>query len=262
MSFIDQLRETTPEVSEATREEIKHQNVDGQPGNVVADPSPVNATLPDALSLAEELQQVILRATTWANLETALERAQAAYQAGELDAEEVEGLARIAQQEAQTLPENAEELRLSHLFDENPIRRVYSRVLGDTVILAADGVELPADLEGVVYRASELRQIPGWSPEQVKKIHTTKKEVDGEVVQIPRGAGGEAEGQRIPAEVLIDAETPDICRCCGRVNWWTKPSGQRVCGVCHPEPRPSPNGELGRIRITFDAARATFKDNQ
>ena len=55
-----------------------------------------------------------------------------------------------------------------------------------------------------------------------------------------RPAGQTAqEGHRQPkkAEGLKDAKTPAACRCCGRSAWWTKASGQRVCGVCHPEPR-------------------------
>jgi hypothetical protein len=28
----------------------------------------------------------------------------------------------------------------------------------------------------------------------------------------------------------------DTCPCCGKAQWWTKSSGQQVCGICHPNP--------------------------
>ncbi|MEW6751474.1 MAG: hypothetical protein AB1505_10935 [Candidatus Latescibacterota bacterium] len=29
---------------------------------------------------------------------------------------------------------------------------------------------------------------------------------------------------------------PDACPCCGRSAWWRKPTGERMCGTCHPDP--------------------------
>ena len=162
----------TPELRERLREHkaglLTHLR------NPDADERPVN--------LAVELEQAIRQAQSWRELETALERTQTAYKAGDLDTEAVERLATQAAQEAQAMPEQTDDLRLSHLFDEAPIRRVHSKILNEVVVFAADGVELPADLEGVVYRASELRQMPGRSPEQVRAIHQVKREFDGELI--------------------------------------------------------------------------------
>ena len=38
-------------------------------------------------------------------------------------------------------------------------------------------------------------------------------------------------------DLLAKKPAAEVCRCCGKVAWWTKASGQRVCGVCHPDPR-------------------------
>ena len=39
------------------------------------------------------------------------------------------------------------------------------------------------------------------------------------------------------ADLLAQTPAAERCRCCGKAAWWTKDSGQRVCGVCHPDPR-------------------------
>lgn len=146
-----------------------------------------------------DLHQRIQQATTWTDLEAVLNDAQQQYEAGELTVDQVEELAQIAQQEALTLPEGADQLRLSDLFSETPIRQVYSKVLDEVVLFVADGVDVPADLEGVVYRASELRRMPGRSPEQVRAIHTTKKTFDGQLDH-------PGEDAILPAEELLAGE--------------------------------------------------------
>ena len=134
---------------------------------------------------ADEFHQVVQQAKSWEDRGAILDRVQAAFDAGHIDQEVAEDLALQTANQSRQLPERgpaAGELRLCDLFKENPIRWVRSRVLGETVIFAADGVELPADLEGVVYRESELRQMPGRPPEQVRAIHATKKAFDGELI--------------------------------------------------------------------------------
>lgn len=162
---------------------------DAHPQN--ADKAPIN--------MAGELEQAIRQAQDWQELDKALERAQQLFQDGELTVDQVEDLAQIARQEAMTLPEGADQLRLSDLFSETPIRQVYSKVLDEVVLFVADGVDVPADLEGVVYRASELRRMPGRSPEQVRAIHTTKKTFDGQLDH-------PGEDAILPAEELLAGE--------------------------------------------------------
>jgi hypothetical protein len=38
---------------------------------------------------------------------------------------------------------------------------------------------------------------------------------------------------------LLKDSAADVCDCCGRAEWRWKTSGQRVCSVCHPDPRRS-----------------------
>ena len=80
---------------------------------------------------ATALRQAILQARDWRDLEQILTQVQTAYDAGQLTQEEAEILAVVAAQEAGTLPEEADELRLSDSFREVPVRWVQSRVLGE-----------------------------------------------------------------------------------------------------------------------------------
>ena len=152
------------------------------------------------VSTAEKLERSIRQAATFSDLDAVIEDAQRQYEAGELDAEAVERLAALAQQEAQAMPQPADGLRLSELFREQPIRSVYSKILGETVVFARDGVDVPPDLEGVVYRASELRQLAGCSSERLRAIHTAKKVLGGELIP---DAG---EGLIVPVEALLERE--------------------------------------------------------
>ena len=149
-----------------------------------------SATLPKplksdehAVNAAVDLEQAIRQAQDWESLGTALERAQTAFERGELDAETVERLAVMAQQEAHGMPEPAEGLRLSELFREQPIRRVYSKILAEVVVFAADGADVPADTPGIVYRASELRHLVACPPEHLRRIHAVKHAFDGELIR-------------------------------------------------------------------------------
>ena len=38
-------------------------------------------------------------------------------------------------------------------------------------------------------------------------------------------------------DLLAPAPAAETCRCCGQAAWWKKASGQRMCGICHPDPR-------------------------
>ena len=135
------------------------------------------------VNVAVDLEQAIRQAQDWESLETALESAQLLFQAGELSAETVEQLAILAAQEAHAMPEPAEGLRLSELFREQPIRRVYSKILAEVVVFAADGADVPADTPGIVYRASELRHLVACPPEHLRRIHAVKHAFDGELIR-------------------------------------------------------------------------------
>jgi hypothetical protein len=50
--------------------------------------------------------------------------------------------------------------------------------------------QVPPGNSLAVYRESELRLLPGKTPEQVKAIHLAKQTLDGEVVDQPPALGG------------------------------------------------------------------------
>lgn len=131
---------------------------------------------------AQALRQAIQQACDWQDLEMALARVQAAFEQGELTGEGAEALAVIAAQEAQVLPELAEEERLGDLLCRQPVVRLGSRLLGEEILLAADGAQVPDGNGLVVYREAELRRVVGRPPEEVRAIHTVKKVLEGEVM--------------------------------------------------------------------------------
>jgi len=131
----------------------------------------------------------IQAADDWRDLEVILDDAQMAYEDGLLTADAVERLAALARQQALALPEDAAELRLAEWLQEKPLRRVYSRVLGEAVLFAADDADLPAGNALVVFRASELCHLAGRSPEHVQSIHATKKASRGELQPHRRRSG-------------------------------------------------------------------------
>ena len=146
----------------------------------------------------------------------------------------MEQLAEQATERSRQIPETADELRLSHLFDEKSVRYVHSRILDEEVVFVRDGADVPADMEGIVYRGSELKQLVGCSPKRLHTIHQAKRHFDGEL------ADDLGEDAILPAEdLLADDRGPDACPTCHRVTWWFKASGERVCGICHPDPKPA-----------------------
>ena len=194
-------------------------------------------TAPAPIALLDEMLQAIATSTLWSDLDAILEKAQQQYQAGELTAAQVEELAQRTADRARVIPAEVPPARLSALLQENPIQHVHSRVLGEKVILAADSAKVGADMEGVVYRESELRLMPGRSPEQVCAIHRAKCAIDGELIEPP--------GQEVavPTEELLQRAQTDVdaCQICGKVAWWYQASGERICGVCHPKPQQNRN---------------------
>lgn len=148
-----------------------------------ASASTPTATAPD---IAFECRKKALeQADDWQAIEAVLEDVQAAFMAGTLSQEEAESLGQIAMQVARTRPETATDEsspRLSDLFRDSPVRRVWSAVLDGEVLCLADGAEEPADNTLVVYRQSELQHLVGMAPEQLKAVHLTKTMLDGDVI--------------------------------------------------------------------------------
>ena len=169
----------------------KNRRSDGQSGEpqYSGQASPTMARLgtdvppQDPPPAAQALRRAIRHARDWHDLEVTLLQVQAAFEAGEVSQEQAEGLAAMAAQEAQVLPEEASGERLSALLRRQPVVQVNSKVLGEMVLWAADNAQVPADNTLVVYREAELRQMAGRSPEELRAIHATKKALDGEVIQ-------------------------------------------------------------------------------
>ena len=135
-----------------------------------------------AIQAAQSDAGCVDQARDWRDLEAALDDAQRCYEAGEIDADAVEAVAHCARERARHLPENADDLALSDLFRKEPMRRVYSRVLGEEVLFAADTALVPDDITLAVYRESELRALVGVPPERLRQIHQAKVGLDAEVL--------------------------------------------------------------------------------
>ncbi len=58
-------------------------------------------------------------------------------------------------------------------------RRTRSRILDETIVLAADNADLPNFGDTVVYRAKELRCLVGMSSERIRNFHEVKRYFDG-----------------------------------------------------------------------------------
>ena len=59
---------------------------------------------------------------------------------------------------------------------------VYSRALEERILSAADNAEAP-EADQVVYRAAELTPLVRRSPEALRRFHTDKKILDGQIVR-------------------------------------------------------------------------------
>jgi len=145
-----------------------------------------SSVLEASLTRVEELRRTAAEARDWADLDAVLDAAQAAYDAGEASQEEVEDLAGCVGDRSRQVPDDASAGTLGELLRSQPVVRVHSRMLGETVVWIAEGVEMP-DTDEVVYSEHELRRLAGKDPETVRAIHQVKKALDGEVVGDDRG---------------------------------------------------------------------------
>ena len=121
------------------------------------------------------------------------------------------------------------------------VRMVDSKVLGERVIWAADNAtevavvveemvdstttSLPSQKKYVVYRAAELKELRGASPERLRAIHELKRTGDWEL--LPSRPSVEPAGPPVPE---------GVCPACRQSQWWDK-AGHKICAVCHPQPK-------------------------
>ena len=218
---------------------LKHAQRDGVPDSAVVAPlideaKAHKAELIEAPDVSHAIQAAIVGAQTWEDLSSLCEDIDAAYRAGDIDTEVADALTNLVRQRAREVPEDDAaflEMPLDKLAQSGIYREIHSKVLDQRVIFAADNAEVPEDTPLIVYRAAEMREINGASPEMLRAAHEVKKAFDGEVV------GPDEDETRIPSSDLLEnPRDNNTCSACGQSRWWTKQCGQRMCAVCHPGP--------------------------
>ena len=134
-----------------------------------------------------KLGATIQQAREWKDLEKVLSQVQILFKDGQITQEEAEALAQAATEKSRQIPASIEEMPLEDFASSGLVKKVKSKVLGETVIWAADNAQAPPETDQVIYRASELKELAGMSPEQLRKIHMLKKTRDWEVVNLEDG---------------------------------------------------------------------------
>ena len=153
---------------------------------LVAELNPVSAALK---AFREAIDNVVIVT----ELKPILNDIDDAERRGDLTPEETEEL--VQQARSRQIPFTFEEMDLAEFGSSGRMTEVASKVLGERVLWAADNAELQTGNDLVVYRAAELRELKNKSPEQLRRIHLTKKIMDGEVTSNP-GNGREIATQR------------------------------------------------------------------
>lgn len=128
---------------------------------------------------ANGLKKAIAAALVQTDLHAIPERIEAAFDRGTITREEAESLAQLAVDTARKLPADINKMSLSVFARSGQIRKVRSKVLGETIVWAADNAALPEENALVVYRAHELKALVGLDPQALVAVHTTKKWLDG-----------------------------------------------------------------------------------
>ena len=176
--------------------------------------------------LTTDLCRFIGEAKTWKELRQFVDMVSAASAQGRLDDLAAVDLCRVILDKCQQITD----LQV----------KAHSDLLAETILLASDSAELNAEKGIEVYRASELRRLASSSAESLRAVHTVKKEFEGEVIE-PDDA------IQIPVRALLeDTRDQNTCFACGQSKWWTKDSGERMCQVCHPDPRGRSTGRCRR----------------
>ena len=145
------------------------------------------ATLKPVSAALKALQSKIDNAMVGKDLDSAIEAVDSAFVQGKITQEEAEALAQAATEKSRQIPASVEEMPLEDFASTGLVKEVKSKLLGETVIWAADNAQVPPETDQVIYRASELKELAGISPEQLRKIHMLKKTRDWEVVNLEDG---------------------------------------------------------------------------
>ena len=145
------------------------------------------ATLKPVSAALRALQSEIDNAMVGKDLDSTIEAVDSAFVQGEITQEEAEALAQAATEKSRQIPASIEEMPLAEFASSGLVKKVKSKQLGETVIWAADNAQVPPETDQVVYQASELKELAGMSPEQLRKIHMLKKTRDWEVVNLEDG---------------------------------------------------------------------------
>ena len=145
------------------------------------------ATLKPVSAALKALQSKIDNAMVGTDLDSTIEAVDSAFVQGKITQEEAEALAQAATEKSRQIPASVEEMPLEDFASSGLVKEVKSKVLGETVIWAADNAQVPPETDQVIYRASELKELAGISPEQLRKIHMLKKTRDWEVVNLEDG---------------------------------------------------------------------------
>ena len=85
-------------------------------------------------------------------------------------------------------------MQLSEFAGAGKVVEVRSAVLGETVVFASDNAILDPGERRPVYRAAELRELAGLSPEDLRQIHRVKRTFQGTIL------GGTASSSRVGRE--------------------------------------------------------------
>ena len=145
------------------------------------------ATLKPVSAALIVLQGEIDNAMVGTDLDSAIEAVDSAFVTSEINQEEAEALAQAATEKSRQIPASIEEMSTAEFASSGLVKEVKSKVLGETVIWAADNAQVPPETDQVIYRASELKELVGVPPEQLRKIHILKKIQDWEVVNLEDG---------------------------------------------------------------------------
>jgi hypothetical protein len=141
-----------------------------------------------------KLSDLIDEATDVASLHSACEEIDGAFARRAIDLGTAGQLVQRVRMRLAALPSvpAIDALPLSEFARSGRCLRIQSRLLNETVLLAADNAAIPADNQLVVYRAAEMTELVHM-PERVKWVHVIKRTLDGEVVPTEcEGEGGEA----------------------------------------------------------------------
>ena len=145
------------------------------------------ATLKPVSAALRALQSKIDNAMVGTDLDSTIEAVDSAFVQGKITQEEAEALAQAATEKSRQIPASVEEMPLEDFASTGLVKEVKSKLLGETVIWAADNAQAPPETDQVIYRASELKELACMSPEQLRKIHMLKKTRDWEVVNLEDG---------------------------------------------------------------------------